>query len=728
MSGKALDPEFKEIEDEEKELETDIVDSLLKEIDDAFDLNDNGIGVEGLDKHLEASSEVCNNKEVDITAEGEKGIEKQLETTSEVSKNLEANNKSFEEKANESGETDKLTELSLGEGLEMNDKGKINVGKHKIKIDCAIIHQLLGVLCGKVTIESMTKLKIRDKSVKAWRNRYPGNFMAPTEIVNSMRGCKKRWKRNDRSMPFSGPLVILTVEGETKVGIENGGFGKGKYKRLTRLIEDEVEGNSGYSVVDEIEGLEKLLDVFHKQKKLIDNKLERLLEKHPEQEEVPVMKEKYDSLIENDHSVGDDKTDTEPQEGGNDNSGDTYVNVDVENVEEKDSEDNAGMIDEDEKGPEELNESDTIGLGHRELGENHTCPDTRVEYMETTTGEGGKQDRMEPTEEIKDTIALKEDENVTGNKGNKELASTIEYVYDGPDFSIGLTQLESNNEDLDTEQMEERNSTKKVDGNEGFVIGEREENVLKKRDKEYLFTEDGMLYKLYGKKKTKQEKSDERKLETDNDRKCKGNVGIDDEIEIVFSNNFNLEVEKFRFITLNEDTKVFNKVIDAWSVVLNFEEKYRSPTSPYRLFCDTDLIFDWMLKDKETDLPKRMERFILNMKRVVDWNPPLMDLRGTDMVLLPMIENDHYYLIVFELKHPGISVIDNFSYAYPLVRLNDHEDYFQKDSAYKVVKHSKTDVLNAAKIKKDKIAWATTSNALDCAVFVMRHMKKIHES
>ncbi|KAI3762717.1 hypothetical protein L1987_53158 [Smallanthus sonchifolius] len=181
MSEKALDPEFKETEDEEKELEIDMVgeDSLLNKIDDAFDLNDNGIGEEGLDKHLEASSEVCNNKEADIIAEGEKelkenqegnnfweddigdeksalnniedaiqikdndmaekDIEKQLETTSEVSKNLEAYNKSFEEKANESVEMDKLTELSLGQGLEMKDKGKreetnvLRKGKKEVK-------------------------------------------------------------------------------------------------------------------------------------------------------------------------------------------------------------------------------------------------------------------------------------------------------------------------------------------------------------------------------------------------------------------------------------------------------------------------------------------------------------------------------------------------------------------------------------------------------------------
>ncbi|KAI3798620.1 hypothetical protein L1987_33898 [Smallanthus sonchifolius] len=88
----------------------------------------------------------------------------------------------------------------------------------------------------------------------------------------------------------------------------------------------------------------------------------------------------------------------------------------------------------------------------------------------------------------------------------------------------------------------------------------------------------------------------------------------------------------------------------------------------------------------------------------------------------------------FELKHIAISVIDNFSDAYPLVRLHDHENYFEKDSAYKVkeifvkylehVKHPKTDELNATKIKKMKIPWATTGNALNCAIFVMRHMEK----
>ncbi|KAI3776387.1 hypothetical protein L1987_46166 [Smallanthus sonchifolius] len=111
-----------------------------------------------------------------------------------------------------------------------------------------------------------------------------------------------------------------------------------------------------------------------------------------------------------------------------------------------------------------------------------------------------------------------------------------------------------------------------------------------------------------------------------------------------------------------------------------------------------------------------------------------MDLRGINMVFMPMLEHDHNYLIVFELKHTPISVIDNFSDAYQLVHLNDHYDYFEKDATYKVkeifvkylehVKHPKTDEMIASKIKKVKRTWSTTGNALDYVVFLMRHMEK----
>ncbi|KAI3755087.1 hypothetical protein L1987_54880 [Smallanthus sonchifolius] len=638
---KVLDPEFKELEDEEKGMETAIgsEDSEMKENDDSIQKQEN-----------------------DTAEKGQKEVKKSTNEATIVGK--------YKNKVGRSG---RLSNKALSRFTNTADDPICLETDESVK-RCK--ENILDKLTGETDFSNI-------------------NWCA--YIIDSMRGCKKRWKRNDRGVPFSGPLGILTLmyvdsveckgikmdkkmnpisfwnmsrlKERQKWEIENGGFGKGKYKWLTKLIEDEED--SGYSVVGEIEGLEKLLDVLHKQKKLIDNKLGRLLEKHPEQEEVLVIKAKYDSLMQttegnaevqaeaadrmtndkiesvledlancsgtNSQSGDDEKTDTEQNSepvGGYDNSA-SENKEDEEETGDKDV--NADIVNGEEKG--------------RPRGRSQS-PRYRGRNCGKTTGEGDKQD-------VEKTIG----------EGAKQPSKLKKGVW-----------------------------KKMVDGKESSVS------------------------------------DDESKLGKEDDGKGKGKVGTDDESEIVYRNNYNMEIEKFRFKTLKEDTKVFNKVIDAWGDVLNFEEKYKSPTSPYRLFCDTNLIFDWMLKDKETDWPKRMERFILNMNRAVCWNTSLIDLRAIDMVFLPMLENDHYYLTVFELKHLGISVIDNFSDAYPLVHLSDHEDYFEKDSAYKVkeifvkylehVKHPKTDELNAAKIKKVKIAWATTSNALDCAVFVMRHMEK----
>jgi hypothetical protein len=51
----------------------------------------------------------------------------------------------------------------------------------------------------------------------------------------------------------------------------------------------------------------------------------------------------------------------------------------------------------------------------------------------------------------------------------------------------------------------------------------------------------------------------------------------------------------------------------------------------------------------------------------------------------------------------------------------------QKDMFVKYlehVKHPRTNDIIKAKIQKVKISWATGTNAVDCAVFLMRHMER----
>ncbi|KAI3824909.1 hypothetical protein L1987_06382 [Smallanthus sonchifolius] len=355
MRGKALDPKFKEIEDEEKGMETDIGGEGKK------DLKKSRAEASGVSRY---KYKVRRSGRLTSKALSRKGKGGTAEKSEEKRKRIDSE---WTESSEESTEKKK----------KMKKENEINVQKHKIKIDCAAIHQLLGVSCGEVTIESMTKLKISDESVKSWRNRYPGNFVASTELLLYVDSVECKGIKMDRKMNPISFWNMSRLKERQKWEIENGGFGKGKYKRFTKLIEDEDEDerNSGYSVVDEIEG--------------------------------GTNDENRD--LENDNSGGDDKTDTEQEDGGNDSS--ARENQDDEE-ETGDSEDNAWMINDDEKGVEELYESDTISLGHGELGEAHTCQDTGVESLEKTTGEGEKQDVVEAPEEKKDITTLKEDDSV----------------------------------------------------------------------------------------------------------------------------------------------------------------------------------------------------------------------------------------------------------------------------------------------------------------------------
>ncbi|KAI3687200.1 hypothetical protein L1987_80894 [Smallanthus sonchifolius] len=127
-----------------------------------------------------------------------------------------------------------------------------------------------------------------------------------------------------------------------------------------------------------------------------------------------------------------------------------------------------------------------------------------------------------------------------------------------------------------------------------------------------------------------------------------------------------------------------------------------------------------------------MERFRKNMKAAVKGDDKMADLKAFDMVLFPVLEFNHYYLLVFELKNASISVIDNYCDKYPFVRMLNNKEYFKKDSCYKIKKkkHPKTDEIATCNIHKVKLEWATTNNYTDCGVFLMRHMDRfmgLHE-
>lgn len=93
---------------------------------------------------------------------------------------------------------------------------------------------------------------------------------------------------------------------------------------------------------------------------------------------------------------------------------------------------------------------------------------------------------------------------------------------------------------------------------------------------------------------------------------------------------------------------------------------------------------DWML-NKNTTNAKRLEAFEKNMKHVVEGNEESLDLRKFDLVFFPILEKHHFYLIVFDLKNPSISVIDNMHLSSSLIKMKDNTRFLSKGTPFKVV-------------------------------------------
>ncbi|KAK1412925.1 hypothetical protein QVD17_34535 [Tagetes erecta] len=385
----------------------------------------------------------------------------------------------------------------------------------------------------------------------------------------------------------------------------------------------------------------------------------------------------------------------------------------------------------------------------------------------TPIEKGELQDKSVESEKCYIQIQHNTDNQKTGNNetdlGKQICAETLEkvdlqdYYNEMPSFSLGLTPLENvvgkqmcvENVDIPTgytatsvdKDTEEYNTpiTKIEDGREksirepnltnphkspyvmrGVIINQaitKEEELVWN----YLFKEEGMFYKLLNTNTEEQERNDK--------KKNKGVSTSSDDLR----NLDGVEVTKQVMKCLKKEEYVSNVVIDAWVRVLNYQERFKAPESPRRLFCDTKVVVEWMLADVNCDETRRMTKFQANIQGALE-AATVQDLLKIDMVFFTMLEQNHYYIVVFDLKNPAITVIDNLGSSNAIANPIDSPHFFEKDTPYKLkhmfvkylnmVNHSKAGPLFSSKIQRLKIAWATTTNEVDCGIFVMRHMEK----
>ncbi|KAM0043042.1 putative Ulp1 protease family catalytic domain, papain-like cysteine peptidase superfamily [Helianthus debilis subsp. tardiflorus] len=127
-----------------------------------------------------------------------------------------------------------------------------------------------------------------------------------------------------------------------------------------------------------------------------------------------------------------------------------------------------------------------------------------------------------------------------------------------------------------------------------------------------------------------------------------------------------------------------------------------------------------------------MHKFRLGIKGAVNSAEKVPDFRNHDIVFFPILEHKHFYLLVFELRDPGIYVVDNDKARQGQV-IEDSVYYLHKDTAYKIkdmfvqylreVGNPRADDIDYCNIQRMPVPWATTANTTDCGVFLMRHIE-----
>ncbi|PWA58132.1 ATP synthase CF1 alpha subunit, chloroplast [Artemisia annua] len=154
--------------------------------------------------------------------------------------------------------------------------------------------------------------------------------------------------------------------------------------------------------------------------------------------------------------------------------------------------------------------------------------------------------------------------------------------------------------------------------------------------------------------------------------------------DIIFSGK-GLQLECVFFFSLYPEIRVASIIIDAWSIVLNDEEKFRDKLSGNtHVYCHTSIL-PYSIVEARKGLMKRRKTFDDNFKSVLK-NSELKDFNDFGMYVF-------------------ILTIDSFI------------NYLER------IRHPKIVEFLIANPRMVNIKWKTTYNDIDCGIFLMRHME-----
>ncbi|KAL2933204.1 hypothetical protein RDABS01_016323, partial [Bienertia sinuspersici] len=183
-----------------------------------------------------------------------------------------------------------------------------------------------------------------------------------------------------------------------------------------------------------------------------------------------------------------------------------------------------------------------------------------------------------------------------------------------------------------------------------------------------------------------------------------------------------LEILRFQLASLKSSTEVPGEVVNAWSSILNYNEKFKDPASPTRFFF-TLLATECILHYKSDSVNQRNNMFHAIAEK--ELSKSLFAKKDIQLFFFPVYQNGHYFLVCFNMNtlHGTMEVIDwNEGCA-------DYNKFVKNlKSAFSFVMDCQGAIL-CKEIKNMGTAlvpfpWKSVDeNHLDCGVVLMRHME-----
>ncbi|KAJ0560205.1 putative papain-like cysteine peptidase superfamily [Helianthus annuus] len=109
--------------------------------------------------------------------------------------------------------------------------------------------------------------------------------------------------------------------------------------------------------------------------------------------------------------------------------------------------------------------------------------------------------------------------------------------------------------------------------------------------------------------------------------------------------------------TLSHDEYVHFAVANVWARILNHEEKFKADDKIKRLFCTYQML-DGGTYGSSYEMMQA--EFFGNMIKVLK-EEQVASLKEVDLLFIPVLQSDHFYLVCFHMKKCQIAVIDNSS-------------------------------------------------------------------